>query len=68
MTERNLPRRFGLTVLAGLLAVFALLSVAPAPSVKAAGASLSHPSVNCPGGANATVAFQWQQTARLLRK
>ena len=61
MTERNLPRRFGLTVLAGLLAVFALLSVAPAPSVKAAGASLSHPSVNCPGGANATVAFQWQQ-------
>ncbi len=59
MTERNLPRRFGLTVLAGLLAVFALLSVTPAPGAKAAGASLSHPSVNC--GANATVAFQWQQ-------
>jgi hypothetical protein len=61
MTRRNLPARFGLTVLAGLLAVFALISVTPAPKVHAAGASLSHPSVNCPGGANATVAFAWQQ-------
>src|SRR5687767_10679677 len=61
VTGRNLPRRFGLTALAGLLAVFALLSVAPAPRASAAGASLSHPSVNCPGAGNATVAFQWQQ-------
>lgn len=63
MTRQNLPARFGLVVLAGLLAVFALLSVTPTTSVQAAGATLNHPSVNCPGGANATVAFGWQQVS-----
>jgi hypothetical protein len=58
MTERNLPARFGFTVLAGLLAVFALLGVTHTPSVSAAGAALSHPTVQCSGN-NATVAFQW---------
>jgi hypothetical protein len=48
-------------VLAGVMAVFALLSVSPAPTVHAAGASLSHPSVNCSAGSTAVVAFQWQQ-------
>jgi len=41
--------------------VFALLSVTTTPGVKAAGASLSHPSVSCPSSSNATVAFAWQQ-------
>lgn len=63
MTERNLPARFGLTVLAGLLAVFALLSVTPSTSVQAAGATLNHPSNSCPGGSNATVGFQWTQVS-----
>ena len=61
MMKRNLPARFGFTVLAGLLAVFALAGVMHTPGASAAGATLSLPSVSCPGGGNATVAFQWQQ-------
>src|SRR4051812_22026295 len=60
MMKRNLPARFSLTVLAGLLAACALFGVMHSPSASAAGAALSHPSVSC-SGANATVAFQWQQ-------
>src|SRR5687767_7882028 len=60
MMKRNLPARFSLTVLAGLLAACALLVVVHMPSASAAGATLSHPSVSC-SGANATVAFRWQQ-------
>jgi LPXTG-site transpeptidase (sortase) family protein len=60
MSKRNLPARFGLALLAGLLAAFALTSIANTPSIHAAGATLSHPSVQC-GGSNATVAFQWKQ-------
>lgn len=58
MMKRNLPARFGFTVLAGLLAVFALLGVTHTPAVHAAGATLNHPTVQCSSN-NATVAFQW---------
>ena len=60
MMKRNLPARFSLKVLAGLLAACALFGVVHTPSASAAGAALSQPSVSC-SGANATVAFQWQQ-------
>src|SRR3954467_13071886 len=60
MMKRNLPARFSLTVLAGLLAACALLGVGHLQRPGAAGATLSLPSVSC-SGANATVAFQWQQ-------
>jgi hypothetical protein len=59
MSEPNLPARFGLTVLALTLAVFALVSVTHTPGVQAAGATLNHPNVTCTSTSNATVAFQW---------
>jgi len=61
MIERTLPARFGLFFLAAALALLTLVGFSQkTPHVEAAGATLSHPSVACTGGGNATVSFGWQ--------